>query len=78
MSVIIQDEPPSAVSPGRDGRQYYNNLSTWCSSSSAMRLMNLLTGKENFGEQFALLLLSIPPAMAGGGGGILGLNSGGI
>lgn len=33
-----------------------------------MRLMNLLTGKENFGEQFALLLLSIPPAMVGEGG----------
>lgn len=34
-----------------------------------MRLMNLLTGKENFGKQFALLLLSIPPAMMGGGRG---------
>lgn len=27
-----------------------------------MRLMDLLTGKENFGEQFALLLLSVPPS----------------
>jgi len=30
-----------------------------------MRLMNLLTGTENSGKQFALLLLSIPLAAMG-------------